>query len=311
MKKLLPLLVLFAFTLLTINAEDVTVTVNGAKIKGTLEIPKSDKPVDVVLIIAGSGPTDRDGNTPLIPGKNNSLKMLAGLFAKNGVASLRFDKRSIGASDKVKEADLTFETYINDAVELVKFLRSDKRFAKIIVAGHSEGSLIGMIAANQAKADKYISLCGAGKPIYTILEEQMLVKNQMPDDLVKQFRVIIDSLKQGNTVKNINPAFNNIFRTSVQPYLISWFKYSPCVEIAKLNIPILVIGGTTDLQVEAEDAEMLAKACKNSKLMVIEDMNHILKEVATNDRKINFESYSNPDLPLSEGLCKALIDFVK
>jgi len=292
------------------RAQEVSISVNGCNLKGTLVVPQSNKQIDVALIIAGSGPTDRDGNNPLA-GKSNAYKMLAELLYKNGIASLRYDKRGIGASDKVNESGLVFETYINDAVEWIKYLKSDKRFSKIIVIGHSEGSLIGMIAAKQADADKYISLNGAGKPIYTILNEQVLIKNKLPEDLSKQFIGIIDSLKQGYTVKNVNPAFISLFRPSVQPYLISWFKYDPCNEISKLSISVLVIGGTTDIQVEVEDAKLLSNSNKNSELDIIENMNHILKEVATNDRAINIQSYSNPELALSDELCKKIIEFIK
>jgi uncharacterized protein len=114
------LLVMFTVIAFQLRAEEVSINVNGCNIKGSLEVPKSNDPVDVVLLISGSGPTDRDGNSPLLSGKNNSLKMLSDLFYKNGVASLWYDKRAIGASDKVKEADLTFDLYINDVIEWVK-----------------------------------------------------------------------------------------------------------------------------------------------------------------------------------------------
>jgi uncharacterized protein len=307
------IILILMFSLLCFSltrAQEVSINVNGCNLKGTLEVPKSNQPVDVVLIIAGSGPTDRDGNNPLI-GKNNSYKMLANLLLKNGFASLRYDKRGIGASDKVKESELVFDTYINDAVEWVKYLKNDKRFSKIIIMGHSEGSLIGMVAAEKTDVNKFISLCGAGKPIYTILDEQVVIKNKLPEDLSKQFRSIIDSLKQGSLVKNVNPAFMSLFHSSIQPYMISWFKYDPCIEISKLALPILIIGGTTDIQVEVEDARLLSKSNTNSKLALIEDMNHILKEVPTSDRTINLESYANPELALSDELCKKILEFLK
>jgi uncharacterized protein len=310
MKRIILVLLFSVICISQIRAEEVSITVNGCKLKGTLEIPKTNQPVDVVLIIAGSGPTDRDGNST-ISGKSNTYKMLADLFLANGIASLRYDKRGIGASDKVNESGLLFDTYINDAVEWIKYLKNYKRFSTITVMGHSEGSLLGMIAAKRTDANKYISLCGAGKPIYTVLDEQVVTKNKLPEDMTKEFRIIIDSLKQGYKVKNVRKEFMSLFRPGIQPYMISWFKYDPCNEISKLSIPVLIIGGTTDIQVEIEDAKMLSKANVNSKLAVIENMNHILKEVATNDRAINYQSYSKPELPLSAELSKKLIEFLK
>lgn len=310
MKKIFIIMILSILCISQAVAQEVSITFNGADLKGTLVVPQSDKPVDVVLIIAGSGPTDRDGNNP-ITGKTNAYKMLADLFLKNGIASLRYDKRGIGASGKVNEANLIFETYIDDAVEWIKFLKNDKRFGRIIVAGHSEGSLLGMVAAKRTNADKYISLNGAGKPIYTVLEEQVIVKSKLPEDLAKEFRTTMDSLKQENKVKKVNPAFLMLFRESIQPYMISWFKYNPCTEIAKLAIPVIIFGGTTDLQVEVEDAQLLAKANTSAKLAVIKDMNHILKEVPTLDRALNLKTYSDGELPLAKELCEKLIEFLK
>ena len=309
------IILLLAFSLVSIfqlQAQEVSIAVGGSNIRGTLEIPKSDHPVDVVLLIAGSGPTDRDGNTRLLQGKNNSLKMLAELFAKNGIASLRYDKRGIGASDKVVEADLSFEMYVNDAVEWIKYLINDKRFSRIIIAGHSEGSLIGMITATKIKIDKYISLCGAGQPAFSIISEQLKNVGLSKEELDQNDK-IIDSLRSGQNIKNIpaNPIFQSLYRTSVQKYIISWFKYDPANVISELNIPILIVGGTTDIQVDVKDAEILNKANPKSELVIVEDMNHILKEVATKDRTINISSYTNPELELSTQLCKSIIDFIK
>ena len=310
MKKLLLSISFLFFIAFMIKAQEVSIDVNGCTLKGSLEIPKANKPIDVVLIISGSGPTDRDGNSSVFPGKNNSLKMLADSLFENGIASLRYDKRGVGASDKVKESDLTFDMYINDAVEWIKSLRKDKRFSKVIIAGLSEGSLIGMMAAERTDIDKFISLCGAGRPAYSLIEEQ-LRNNKVPNQLLNESKAIIDSLKLGITVKKVNPSLISIFRPSVQPYMISWFKYDPVKEISKLSVPILVIEGTTDIQIDVKDAKLLAAANKKAKLDIIENMNHILKIVPTRDRMKNLQSYYNPNLPLSAKLCKSIIKFIK
>jgi len=294
----------------SIYTKDVSIEVNGYKLNGTLLVPPSNKPIDAVLIIAGSGPTDRNGNSTLLSGKNNSLKMLADTLYNNGIASLRYDKRGIGENAMVNESKLKFDTYVNDAAEWIKFLKKDSRFSKIIIAGHSEGSLIGMIAARQAKADKFISLCGAGRPAYSLIDEQ-LKNNKLSKELLYKSYVIIDSLKKGITVKHVDPSLAMLFRSSVQPYLISWFKYDPVKEISKLSIPVLIVEGTTDIQVDVKDAELLSNADKNAKLDIIKNMNHILKEVPTGNRVENIQSYDNPDLPLSKALCKSIVEFIK
>jgi len=310
MKKVLLTIMFSLFIIFTIKAGEVSIKVNGYTLKGTLEVPNTGKTVDVVLIISGSGPTDRNGNSRLLPGKNNSLKMLADSLYANGIASLRYDKRGIGESSKLKETDVRFDMYVNDAVHWIEFLRKNKRFSKIIIAGHSEGSLIGMIAADREHADKFISLCGAGRPAYTVIEEQ-LKKSKLPEPLMKECNSIIDSLRHGTTVNKVDRPLTRLFRPSVQPYLISWFKYDPAKEIARLKIPVLIIEGTTDIQIDVKDAKRLAKANNNGKLKIINNMNHILKNVPTLDRRKNYKSYSNPDLPLPEELCKNIIKFIK
>lgn len=303
------LTILLSFALITIHAQEVSIISNGYKLHGTLAVPKSENPIDVALIIAGSGPTNRNGNNPLGV-KCNSYKMISELLYNNGIATLRYDKRGIGENAMVNETNLSFEMYIDDAIEWVKYLKKDKRFSNIIIIGHSEGSLIGMIAAKRIGADKFISLCGAGRPAYALIEEQ-LIHNKVPQELLNNCNVMMDSLKLGVTVKNVDPSLASLFRPRVQPYMISWFKYDPCKEISKLIIPVMVIGGTTDIQVDNEDAELLSKSNSHCKLEIIKNMNHILKNVATKEPSENFKTYSDDSLPLSSELCNKLIEFIK
>ncbi len=276
------------------------------KILGTIttSIPFTKGPV--VLIIAGSGPTDRNGNNPRM--KNNSLQQLAFALAASGISSLRFDKRGIAesASSMGKEADLRFDDYVNDVSNWISFLKADKRFTRIIVAGHSEGSLIGMIASN-GRADKFISIAGAGKPAGELIREQL---DKQPDQVKDIAFPILDSIIAGHTVSDVNPMLASLFRQSVQPYLISWFKYNPQTEIAKLKIPVLILQGDNDIQVSEDDAELLSKANKDFKKEIIKNMNHVLK-IVSDDRDENVKSYSNPSLPISAELVAQIVLFVR
>src|SRR6185437_8978406 len=209
-------------------------------IKGTLVLPNGTKKIPVVLIIAGSGPTDRNGNSPLgVSGK--SYLMIADSLQKYNIASVRYDKRSIGGSTGFKsEENTSFEDIIHDAEGLIKQLKADSRFSEVIVLGHSEGSMIGMVAAERAKANAYISVSGAGRPFDVVIEEQL--KTQ-PQDIQDKSRIIFDSLKKGYIVKDVDPKLDALFRSSVQPYLISMLKFNPVTEIKKLHIPILILQG--------------------------------------------------------------------
>ena len=277
----------------------------------TLLLPKDlSKPMPVVLLLSGSGPTDRNGNSPMLPGKNNSLLMLAEGLASNGIASLRYDKRGVGesAGAMVAEASLTLDTYVDDALSWCEQLRKDKRFSAVIIAGHSEGSLIGMLAAKRCNADGFISISGAGRSAADILRTQLAGK--LPPDLATQSDAIIKNLEKGKMTENPPPQLDAIYRPSVQPYLISWFRYDPAKSIAALTVPVLVVQGTTDLQVTVDDAKRLAAANPKAKLLLIEGMNHVLKEVPA-DRDKQIASYSNPDLRLAPEFLVGIVDFVR
>ncbi|MEG0849819.1 alpha/beta hydrolase [Flavobacterium plurextorum] len=290
----------------TFKETNVTLKINIDQLYGTLTVPDEVKKCQVALIIAGSGPTDRNGNNPMM--KNNSLKMLAEALAKNGIASLRFDKRGIGESkaSAITESSLVFENYTEDVKSWINFLKLDKRFTQLTVIGHSEGSLIGMIAG--AKANKFVSIAGAGESADKLIKSQIASKsNKQLEDMTFP---IIDSLKSGNKVNKVDPLLNSLFRPSIQPYLISWFKYDPQTEIKKLTVPVLVLQGNNDLQVSVKDAESLAQANKNSQLAIIDKMNHIMK-IIDGDKQANMDSYNNETLPISEVLIEKIVSFIK
>jgi uncharacterized protein len=302
------LVVGFAGTLLA--TEPVTLETSTGTLYGTLEVPSGSGSFPVVLIHAGSGPTDRDGNSPALPGKNDSLKMLAEALAKQGIASLRYDKRAIAASAKAatREEDLRFETYIDDAVAWGKLLRKDKRFGKLTMLGHSEGALILSVAAQRLPADAYISIAGAGSPAGKIILEQL--RPQLPPDLMTQVEGIVDSLNRGELVENTPPQLAALFRNSVQPYLISWFKYDPASEVAKLKMPVLILQGDTDIQVRVADAKLLAAAQPAAKLVIVNGMNHLFKLVEADQTK-QLASYGDPTLPVAPRLIAEIVSFVK
>ena len=300
------LLLFFTRDIYAHNEKIVTLKTASGDLEGTLITPSSNSLKTIALIIAGSGPTDRDGNNPAM--MNNSLKMLANELDKNGITSLRYDKRGIGKSQQagLKETDLRFENYINDVKAWIDYLKNELKFNKIIVIGHSEGSLIGMIASQRNNVSKFISIAGAGQSADKIIREQL--KSQ-PMSVTIPANAILDKLVKGDTVSDVPPILNSLFRPSVQPYIISWFKYDPQKEIAKLKIPVLIIQGTTDIQVGTDDANRLAKALPKAKLAIIEGMNHIMKQ-APADRQMNILTYTQPDLALKKELIDTIIPFI-
>lgn len=288
---------------------DVELTTPTGQLRGTLE--GSSKTSDcAVLILPGSGPTDRDGNSLGLPGKNDALKMIATDLAGRNIASLRIDKRGIAASKEAgpKEEDLRFETYIDDAVSWIEYLETKQGFTKVIVLGHSEGALIGMLAARKRAVAGYISLAGTSRRASVLLREQIATK--LSPELLAEAGIILQQLDQGVPVKKVTGGLDPLFRKSVQPYLITWFRFSPTEEIAKLTCPTLLVHGTTDLQIPISDAEALQKSRPGATIVRIDGMNHVLKKVRS-DFDAQMLSYSNPDLPLHPELMGAISRFVR
>ncbi len=286
----------------------VLITRTG-NIDGTLSIPVSQKPMTLVVIVAGSGRTDRDGNNSM--GINASpYRMLADSLYRAGIASLRYDKRGVGNSQSAlkSESQLTFDNYIDDAAAWVDTLRKDKRFNHIVLLGHSEGSLIGMVAAQRSGCDAFISVAGAGRSIDQLLQEQIQAK--VPKSALDTAERVLQSLRAGKMDTALSTNWQSLFRPSVQPYLISWMKYDPAKEIMKLKVPVLLLQGTTDMQVSVHDVKLLSNTDTKATLNIIVGMNHVLKP-APPDQKANMATYSNPTLSLHPGLMPPILKFIQ
>ncbi|MFJ7953363.1 alpha/beta hydrolase [Lysinibacillus sp. NPDC096418] len=292
-----------------VTYETISIPVENGDLKIALEKPTEEKPSPVALIIAGSGPTDKDGNS-VIGGKNDSYKMLAEELAKEGIATIRYDKRGVGDNTELftKEEDVSFELFVDDAVQIIQYLQSNDAFTSVHVIGHSEGSLIGMLAAQKTDVDSFVSLAGAGRAIDELLLEQLA--GQLSPALTTEAKNALAILKKGELVEKVSPELQGLFRPSVQPYMISWLKYNPASIIQKLEKRTLIVQGTNDIQVTVTDAEILKKAKKDATLLNVEGMNHVLKDAPT-DRAGNLATYANPKLPLHPELLPAISDFIK
>lgn len=287
-----------------VKEELVSLKGEALSLYGSLLLPNVNATSTLAIIIAGSGPTDRNGNNMYMV--NDHLKKLAQAIAKEGIATFRYDKRSIGESksDKINETNLRFTDYVEDAKVWIAFFRKDKRFTKIVIIGHSEGSTIGALASTAA--DAYVSIAGPGRKADEVLKEQLKAYPNIYGSAEK----IMDSLNQDYDVKQVPGALMSVFRPSVQPYIKSWFKISPIAAVQALSIPILILQGSSDLQVGVKDAELLASANKNARLTMIPKMNHIFVEI-NGDEQANKDSYSNASLPISSSLSTAIVQFIK
>lgn len=285
-----------------------SVASGSGTLHGTLLVP-ANRGAPVALIIAGSGPTDRDGNTPLLPGKNNSLRYLAEALADRGIASLRYDKRGIGRSAMGGlPTDLRFEHYVDDAVTWGRKLRADNRFSSVIVIGHSEGSLIAMLAAPRIPSAKVVSIAGLGFPAAEGIVRQ--VRAGLPADQVAQVESALARVKRGEAPGEYPPTLAGLFHPNVLPYLRSWFPYDPRVAAAQVGRPLLVVQGLHDFQALEEDARVLAAANPLATLGLIPGMNHVLKQSPAG-RMEQVPVYSDSTIAIDTTLIRTISTFVR
>lgn len=293
----------------TLEQRPLSLETAQGTLHGTLLQPRSTEPLAVALLVAGSGPTDRDGNNPA-DGHNDSLKKLAQNLARHGIASLRYDKRGVAASRAAtpNERDLNVDAYVADAVAWGRLLKRDKAFDRLILIGHSEGALIASLAAPQAGADALVTLAGSARPIDQVLREQLSYR--LPPPLLAQSNRLLDSLLAGQTSTQVPDALRVLFRPSVQPYLISLFKQHPAEAFARLKMPALIVQGSHDIQVSVADAQALHAAKPDAELLIVPGMNHVLRIVPL-AMPAQLASYNNPRLPLAGVLGAEIADFIR
>ncbi|MHA7057922.1 alpha/beta hydrolase [Aquimarina sp. M1] len=274
-------------------------------IEGTLATPYADGSVPLVIFIMDAGAINREGNDRM--SKNDAFKLLAIELAKQGVASYRFDKRlfKIDAFG-IQEHEISLDHFIDDVKSAVDYFRNNGNYTKIVLAGHGQGSLIGMIAA-QNNVDGFISIAGNAQSVDQIVIQQL--EKQAPG-LDKSAAVAFSDLKEKGRAMNYDPALESIFSYKLQPFMKSWIKYTPSEEIKNLDIPILILQGDKDLQVETSEAEKLKEAVPNAEYVIIENMNHVLREIKGN-RLENHKSYNEYWRKIMPEVINTIINFVK
>lgn len=286
------------------GAEELMLDTGRGRLSGKLERSAGSKPAVCALIIAGSGPTDRDGNQPDL--RADSLKQLAQALALRGICTLRYDKRGVGASaEAFVERDLRFDTYVADATAWLARLRRVGGAPRIAAVGHSEGALVALLAARHAQANAVVSIAGAGRPAAELLRDQL---RRLPADARRRGEFILNELSVGRLVQDVPAEFGMMFRPSVQPYLMSWTSYNPAEEIRTAVAPVLIVQGTADLQVPVGDARILAAANPRAALSLIPDMNHLLKRASTAEEQR--AAYTDPALPIDERAVEAIAGFL-
>ena len=275
-------------------------------INGTLLLPTTDAPIPLVILFTGSGPNDRNGNSMM--SRNDGHKQLAVALDSAGIATYRFDKRTFTMlKERRMKDDVMFDDFVTDAKAIVANFAQDKRFSNIYLAGHSQGSLVAMLALDE-NVDGFISIAGAADEIDSIVVQQIAA--QAPGLDKEAAKVFKQMRAQDSIVSKVNPFLVSIVGPDIQPFMESWMVYNPKELIKNVKIPVLILNGTRDRQVGIDQAEKLHASLPTSKLMIIEGMDHLFKKVGTDDIEAA-KSYTNPNFPLHPELVTSIIAFVR
>ncbi|WP_088323061.1 alpha/beta hydrolase family protein [Polaribacter tangerinus] len=285
-----------------LKTEEITIHNKKIELPGTLSFYEEKTPL--IIWVHGSGNIDRNGNQPKTPVKANYIQQFRSAVNKKNIAFFSFDKRSANPKNKdfLKETKIT--DFAKDIDEVILYFQKDNRFSKIFLVGHSQGSLIAMLT--KEKTAGFVSIAGTGETIDKTIVKQLNKNNStLAEAAKKQF----DTLKVKGKIAVVNLFLTSIFAKQIQAFLYSWMQYNPAKEIKKIKTPILIVQGDKELQVKIEDANLLKKAKPSSKLVIIKNMNHVLKEI--NSDSENMSSYYSDKFPISEKLIEVVVQFIK
>ena len=304
-KHTLPLVCLFISMVTFSKAQNFSATNLSINrhVDGTLLVPESVENASLVILIAGSGPTDRNGNQSFM--KNDMLKKLAEGLSENGIATFRYDKRIVKQL-RIRNLDknIRFDDFVTDAKSVVNHFKNS--YTSIVIAGHSQGSLVGLLAT-EAGADGFISLAGAANSIDQIILEQI---SKTAPYFTEDTKRVLEVLKSGQTTTDFPPPLSSMFNLDIQPFMINWMQYNPKELIKELEIPVLILNGTKDLQVSSKEAQLLKDAKEDAQLFIIENMNHLLFEI-NGDDLVNSKSYNDKTYPVMPEVIEIILDFVR
>jgi len=290
---------------------------DGARLAGTLlepagGVPSATRP-PLVILHAGLGAADRDGNNYNVPGKNDALRLLAEELLARGVATYRYDKRGSGASSWLvkREQDLSLEAWIDDMAAAAKELSSSGRYSGVWFLGLNDGAVVAVAAANEcvAAGTKVAGTIVACASADGTLDAFRKAVQRAPDDQRAAGEAIIDALLAGHQVETPSGYYAAAFRPSFQPYLIEAFRRDIETELARWNGPCLLVQGDMDMQATLADFIALGAARPGATSIIVPRMNHVLKDVSQ-DVEENHAAFSDPSYRVSSVLVDAIAGFV-
>lgn len=284
-----------------IKSEEISLSNGVIELPGTLSYVSENKPL--IIWIHGSGNVDRNGNQGKLI-QTNYIQQFREAVNSKEIAFFSYDKRTSNEKNFPHLKNISFKTLVDDVNIVLTHFKESNRFSKIILVGHSQGSLIGALLAN--KVDQYISLAGPADSIdQTIITQIQKNAPMLSNTTIKHFK----ELKETGTIKEVNPMLNSIFAKQNLPFISSWMKYNPTEEFKKIKVPVLLINGDKDLQVSITDAEKLHSKTANGEIKIIQNMNHILKDIQKDE--FNKKSYFDGSYPISKQLITEIVSFIE
>jgi pimeloyl-ACP methyl ester carboxylesterase len=275
-----------------------TIHSGALELGGTLTVPRAAAgKVPVVVIIAGSGPTDRNGNS-LMGIRPNSYAQLAWQLAGKGIASLRYDKRGMpGTTGTFDMSKMTLDDFAADARAAAESLAHDTRFSRVVLLGHSEGSSLALIAARQGPpVAGVISVSGLGRSLGVVMREQLA--RQFDSATLVRYDTAMAQYLRGETPKDVPPMLALLFVPINQHFMKSLATFDPPAAIRGVRQPVLIVQGDRDLQVTVADAAQLHAAKPGAQLVVVSGANHVLKQTTDTTLQGQMPTYQNPTVPI-------------
>lgn len=284
------------------------------RLPGTLLSPEAASAYPALLILlSGSGTSDRDGNNFSVPGRSDSLALLARALASRGITSFRYDKRGSGEAYSMAESgmSLSLDEHIGDAAKIIgDFIRSEQ-YSRIIVAGMNEGAWIGAAALNRLEneglfADGLAAMDVSGERPADLLQSSL---EALGLTLREEARAITQAILAEQPFPEPSAQLADFFAPQRTQWLKSWLAFDPAKEFAGVESALLFIYGEKDLHVTRQAFEKLLDARPQAAARIIPSMNYALKKVDSETE--NFDSFTNPQYPVPEALAELLAAFAR
>lgn len=292
----------------SVTEQQMTFTSGTLQLAGTLTLPNDVERPPIVVIVAGSGPTDRNGNQGARL-KTNTYALLAWGLAEQGVGSLRYDKRVLPTTQgQVNLRALSFDDFVADLAAAVLAVREN--YGKVLVLGHSEGGSLAIRAASRGTPmDGVVLVSTPGRDMTTLLHEQL--SRQLDAATLTQFDTALARFLRGEDPGELPPALRPLVAPVNRRFMQGWASLDPTEELALVRVPVLIIQGDRDIQIRPTDAEALKAAKTDAQLLILPGASHTLKAAADTLMGAQLPTYTDPTLPLVPGVVDSVAAFVK